>query len=313
MAQGAAPEVVGLGQCCWDILGRLDQWPEQDQKAEFFDPLEQGGGPVATALVTLARLGVRTAVMGRTGDDDYGRRIRAGLAEEGVDVSRLLNDPGRTSQFAFIAVDRRSASRTIFWHRGSARALRPDELDLCLVRSARVLHLDGLHPEAAAVAAMEARRAGIAVVLDGGTYRKGMEPLLAQVDHLVVSERFAGGFCPDLPPEGALERLRVFGGRAVTVTCGIRGSFTLTAGGETFHTPAFAVDAVDTTGCGDVFHGGYIFGLLQGWPMNSTLRFAAACAALKTRAIGGRTAIPRLREAQDFLATASWAHPPVSP
>jgi ribokinase len=75
----------------------------------------------------------------------------------------------------------------------------------------------------------------------------------------------------------------------------------MTANGQIFHQPAFAMDAVDTTGCGDVFHGGYMFGLLQHWPLRETVRFASACAALKTRALGGRTAIPSLQEVELFL------------
>ena len=139
-------------------------------------------------------------------------------------------------------------------------------------------------------------------VLDGGTLRERTAELLPLIDHLVVSERFARQLATG-DPAAALERLLGFGARAVTVTLGEQGSHTRIRGGEQFHQPAFPAAAVDTTGCGDVFHGGYLYGLLQGWEIRRTVRFAAACAALKTRALGGRTAIPSLAEVDSFLET----------
>jgi ribokinase len=293
-------EVIGLGQCALDFLGALSEYPAADQKTELTELLIQGGGPVATALVTLARLGVGTALVGRIGDDDFGQRIRAGLEREGVDCRWLLVESGASSQFAFIAVDG-GARRSIFWNRGSARPLAADEIPAGLLAGARILLLDGLQAEASLAAAQTARAQGVLTVLDGGTWRDGTAELLPWVDHLVVSERFgrqiAGG-----NPEGALEPLLTYGAQAVTVTLGARGSVTLDRDRQLFVQPAFKVAAVDTTGCGDVFHGGYLFGLLKGWPLPRTLRFAAACAALKTRALGGRTAIPTLAEIDTFLA-----------
>ncbi|WP_298037050.1 PfkB family carbohydrate kinase [uncultured Desulfuromonas sp.] len=294
-------QVVGLGQCALDLLGTLSRYPGVDEKAELHEVLIQGGGPVATALVALCRLGVETAFWGRVGDDDFGEKIRSGLEGEGVDCSGLLSDSGRTSQVAFIAVEGGSAHRNIFWHRGSARPLEPDEVDPGILGAAQVLHLDGLQRGASLAAARIARSRGLITVLDGGTFREGTEELLPLIDHPVVSERFARSLCPD-DPLRAVDLLLDRGGLAATVTLGALGSHTGSREGERFHQPAFLVDAVDTTGCGDVFHGGYIFGLLQGWPLKRVVRFAAACAALKARKLGGRTAIPTLAEAEAFLA-----------
>ena len=292
--------VVGLGQCSLDLLGRVEDFPAVDQKVEISEILTQGGGPVATALVTLARLGVEARFVGRVGDDDTGRRIRAGLEAEGVDCGGLLTDPGATSQFAFIAVDA-AARRTIFWSRGSARPLQSAELPPELLAGARVLHLDGLQAEASLAAASRARKARVPTVLDGGTWREGTRELLPYIDHLVVSDRFARQVTGGGPVAGALDPLLDYGARAVTVTLGAGGSISRDHRGTTFHQPAFAVPATDTTGCGDVFHGGYLFGLLRNWPLAETVRFAAACAALKTRALGGRTAIPTLAEVEALL------------
>ncbi|MDH3997962.1 MAG: PfkB family carbohydrate kinase [Desulfuromonadales bacterium] len=297
----SAPQVIGLGQCSLDILGQTDVYPELDQKAELDDLLVQGGGPVATALVTLARLGVAVAMVGAVGDDDYGRQIRAGLCDEQVDCSHLREISGESSQVAFIVVDA-AGHRNIFWHRGSAFPQWSKQAEALLATDcARILHLDGLHLDAAIPAAQAARQRGVVTVLDAGTFRPGIEELLPLIDHLVVSERFAYAATGAATLEAALPRLRDYAGAEVTVTMGRAGSVSLDGTGQVLKTPAFAVEAVDTTGCGDVFHGSYIYGLLQGWALPRILPFASACAALKTRALGGRTAIPGLDEVEGLL------------
>ncbi len=293
-------DVVGLGQCSYDLIGRLDEYPPLDHKAELTALVEQGGGPVATALVTLSRLGVQTALLGRVGDDRYGDDIRRGLADEGVDCRGLVVGQG-TSQLAFIAVDD-SGHRNIFWHRGSVSPLTEGEIPYAMIGRAKVLHLDGLHMTPTLAAARHARDVGVTTVLDAGTVRPGIETLLPYIDHLVVAETFARQFAGHDDWPHALEQLASYGAEAITVTLGAQGSISRTPDGGLHVQRAFPVDVVDTTGCGDVFHGGYIYGLLQSWSLPQNLRFASACAALKTRQSGGRTAIPGLREVMMFLS-----------
>jgi len=294
------PQVIGLGQCSLDILGRVDTYPALDQKTELNSLLVQGGGPVATALVTLARLGVPVSFVGAVGDDDFGKQIKAELLAEKVDCRLLVKQMEAASQVAFIAVDT-EGHRNIFWHRGSAVPVIPQDFAGVLSRGVRVMHLDGLHLEAALTAAQVARDCGVTTVLDAGTLRPGFERLLPLIDHLVVAEKFADHLIGRHDPRAALNELARFGGKAVTVTLGSKGSMALNEHGQLIRQPAFSVRAVDTTGCGDVFHGGYIYGLLNDWPLAQTLRFASACAALKTRAMGGRTTIPCFEDVEEFL------------
>jgi ribokinase len=295
-----SPQVVGFGQCSLDILGQVGIYPALDQKAELSSLLVQGGGPVATALVTLARLGVSVAMVGAVGKDEFGRQIQEGLLQENVDCTHLAKIERASSQVAFIAVDD-DGHRNIFWHRGTAQPVASQELRTLFVDYVRILHLDGLHLEPAIAAAELARSQNVVTVLDAGTLRPGMEKLLSLIDHLVVSENFARQLIDRDEPEAALQRLSEYGAEAVTITLGCSGSLSMSPEGQIYRQSAFEVDAVDTTGCGDVFHGGYIYGLLQSWPLPQTLRFASACAALKTLAMGGRTAIPTLSEVEDFL------------
>lgn len=296
----AAAQVIGLGQCSLDLLGQLDSYPQLDEKVELSSLLMQGGGPVATALVTLARLGVPVAMVGAVGDDRFGRQIVHGLSTEKVDCTYLVQSPGASSQVAFIAVDD-AGHRNIFWHRGTASPSLPESWRESLPVAVRVLHLDGLHLAAATAAAQLARRQAVTTVLDAGTLRPGMEALLPLIDHLVVSEQFARQILGRDDPAAALACLAAYGARTVCITLGARGSLALGRDGRVVVQPALPVAVVDTTGCGDVFHGGFIYSLLQGWDLPQTLRFAAACAALKTRALGGRTAIPSLPEVMSFL------------
>jgi sulfofructose kinase len=295
--------VAGLGQCSLDYLALVDEYPEVDTKKEVLRWDEQGGGPVATALVALSRLGVGCKFHGVSGDDDAAGKIRRSLEDEGVDVSGLIVRPEATSQIAFIVVEKKTGRRTIFWKRPSGEALRPDELPVDFLEGAHFLLLDGLMKDSSVHAARKAKAMGIPVMLDAGRLRPGMMEVAQLSDYLVASEEFAMGSGWAVESAVLLKERERLGLRALTVTRGAKGSSTASGSGF-FETPAFPVEAADTTGAGDVFHGGYIYGLLQGWETAATVRFASAVAALKCRKIGGRAGIPNLVEVELFLKQA---------
>jgi sulfofructose kinase len=323
-------QVVGLGQACVDYLGRLAFFPHEDQKTELLEVHRQCGGPASTAMVTLARLGVETAFIGSVSDDAFGVQIVEGLNKEKVDFSHLKITPGFTSQFAFIAIQKETGARTIFWHRGSVPHLKPRDVDLSSFSRAKILHLDGLMIEASIEAARQARKMGMSVVMDAGTMREGSIKLVSLVDILIASERFASErfaserfaserfasetfvsetfvsetFAEPLVEtnahEKALKALHELGPKTVIITLGPRGSIGWD-GGRTLFQNAFPIKALDTTGAGDVYHGAYIYGLLQKWSTSECMRFASATAALKCRAIGARKGIPGLKEVMEFM------------
>jgi ribokinase len=266
----------------------------------------EGGGQVATALASLSRLGVSCKFFGITGDDEAGSKIVESLIEENIDIRGLLKRPQSDSQVAFISVEQGTGKRTIFWKRPSAGPLMPDELPDDFLDGSDFLLLDGLMTEASLFAAQRAREMGIPVILDAGRMRSGMIKLASKCDYVVASEEFAKEYTVDsasFSPEKVLVQMKPFGAKAATVTLGSRGSVT-DCGDEVFHVPAFKVNAVDTTGAGDVFHGGYIYGLLQNWDIKRVVRFASAFAALKCRKLGGRAGIPGLEEVEAFIAGA---------
>jgi ribokinase len=293
--------VVGIGQCAWDYLAVVDSFPKVDTKQEVLEWLEQGGGPAATALVTVARLGIPCEFFGVTGDDAEGGRIRESLLSEGIEIRNVITRSNASSQTAFIAIERGSGTRTIFWRRPSGNPLLPGELPVDCLDGCDFLLLDGLMTEVSLFAARRARELGIPVMLDAGRVRPGMVELAGLSDYLVAAEQFALDLGWDGQPENFLSTARKLAAPVVTITLGKQGSVTFREE-EILTVPAFSVDSVDTTGAGDVFHGGYIFGILRGLDLLDTIRFASAVAALKCTRIGGRTGIPRLAEAQDFLA-----------
>jgi sulfofructose kinase len=301
MGSAEKVQVVGLGQACVDYLGRLPFFPQEDQKGELLEIHKQCGGPASTALVTLSRAGVKTSFLGSISDDAFGFQILEGLREDQIDFSHLKITPGYTSQFAFIAINKNTGTRTIFWHRGSVPHLRAGDVDLSPFRASSTLHLDGLMVEASIEAARQARSLGWTVVMDAGTMRQGSMELIPLVDVLIASEGFAESLVGvDAGSEEALKALRELGPGKVVITLGAKGSIGWD-GEKVYFQKAYPVKPVDTTGAGDVYHGAYIFGMLQRWPMQECMRFASAVAALKCREVGARKGIPRLEEVKEFM------------
>ena len=293
-------EVVGLGHCAVDYLGVVGRYPEVDSKIELSEFSKQGGGPAATAMAALAAFGVSAGFFGKISDDDFGMFIRQGLRDIGVDTAGLVVEPGKVSPYSFIAVERTTARRTVFWTRGNITPLKPDEIRYELMQGAKILHVDGNQMDAQIEAAKHARAAGMQVVYDAGSPREKMDEMMKLTDVLIASERFAAEMGSGALAE-SLKRLHAKGPRTVVITIGEEGSVGM-ENDETYIVPATAVEAVDTTGAGDVYHGAFIYGMLKGWGLRERMRFANTAAALKCRSLGGRAGIPTLEEVQEALS-----------
>lgn len=293
-----AADVVGLGIASYDLIGVVGAEPEFGRKQPLAQWIEAGGGPVATALVTLARLGAAAAFIGPVGDDDYGPRILADMQAEGVDTSGAQVRPGG-SHVAFVLAEPGRDRRTVFWH-NDPQVFAGFVPDRARISAARALCLDTHLPDAALTAARWMRAAGGHVMIDAERMRDGTLAILPHCDLIVVSERFGREATQLDDPAEAAQALEAQYGVLAAVTCGAQGSWCAHQG-ELFHTPAFAVEVLDTTGCGDVFHGALLFALLRGDAVRQAFRFASAVAALKCRAVGGRAGIPRLEEATAWM------------
>ncbi|MBN1135013.1 MAG: carbohydrate kinase family protein [Anaerolineae bacterium] len=300
-------DVVGLGYCAYDILAIVPRLPDFDdvQMVHLDDLVYDGGGPVGTTLAALARLGARPGYVGVLGDDAEGRWLRDLFVQEGVDVSRLRLEGGVGTNRCLILVHQATGGRAILCQpRVEAADLVLDDADRAYIRAARALHLDGQFLPAAVQAARWARQAGVKVCFDGNHPRPGLEELLPLVDWLVVSEQFPVAYTGRSGLEDAARSLLALGPAVVVVTQGERGCQAWTADGH-WRIPACPVQAVDTTGAGDAFHGGFIYAMLQGWELPRAAAFANAVAAFNCRTLGGRRGLPTLDDVAPLLTAPS--------
>jgi sulfofructose kinase len=295
-------DVVGVGLNATDTVIRLPHFPAFNSKTRVRSVERQAGGQVASALVACHRWGLRTRYVGSIGDDEAGEFQQRELEREGVEAHWLVV-PGGRSQFAYILVDESTGERTILWGRDEALEMRPEQIEREWVERVRLLHVDGHDARAAAQAARWAREAGVPVTADMDNVYPGAEELLGSVDYLLGTAEFPARFLGEADLLKALPLLASrYGCRVAGATMGAQGA--LAWDGERFHyAPAFLVETVDTTGAGDIFHAGYVYGILAGWEIDACLEFACAAAALNSTRIGARGGIFPVEEILRFART----------
>lgn len=294
-------DIVGVGLNATDTLIPVPNYPVSGSKIEIPSASVMPGGQVATAMVACGRWALQARYVGKFGDDDAVRLHSADFSKAGVD-SRMVTAPGCASHQSFILVES-SGERTVLWKRDERLTLLPEELRREWITDARALHVDGRDTEAAIVAATWAREAGIPVVADLDALYPGVERLIEKIDYLIVSRdvpaQLAGGF--DLR-ESLMRIQSRFGCRLTAATLGPEGVLAYDSR-DFCYRPAFRVAVVDTTGAGDIFHAGFIYGLLQGWPLPRMLDFGCAAAALNCMGVGARGGIQPVIRIEELIAS----------
>lgn len=300
-------EVLGLGCTAVDDLLYVQAYPPADAKLRIRRRERQCGGLTATALVAAARLGARCAYAGVLGDDPDSRFVLETFAREGIDTRHVIRQSRARPIRSVIIVDETHQTRNIFYDTAGVIGASPAGPSENLIRACRVLFVDLWGMDGMIRAARVARAAGIPVVGDlerSNTPRFG--ELFKLADHLIVPEEFARSFTGRRAAAAAAKALWHRDRRAVVVTCGARGCFAVEGPeAEPIHFPAFKVKVVDTTGCGDVFHGAYAAALAEGLNLAERLRLASAAAALKAASRGGQAGIARRETVERFLRRAS--------
>jgi sulfofructose kinase len=293
-------DVVGMGLNAVDHICVVPRFPRNDEKLKMVDFRRTVGGQVASALVACSRWGLRTKYIGKVGGGELGAFSFSSLEEEGIDVSDVTRVEGALNQFAFILVDARTGERTIIWKRDQRLAMLPEEVPADAITGGRFVLLDGHDAPAASRAAEIASGAGITVVVDAETVKPGTRDMVGFADYVVCSSTFPEAFTgkPDL--RAALADIRDRGPRCVVATRGPDGALSLSEEGFC-ESRGFKVECVDSTGAGDVFHGGFIFGLSQGWELRRILDFSNGAAALNCTTIGARGGIRPVNEILDLI------------
>ena len=295
-------DVLGIGLNATDTLLLLPEFPAYAGKVAFRQEMLSPGGQVATAIVTCARLGLRTKYIGTIGDDLRGQIQRESLNGTGVDTSGLIVRENCPNQTAYILIDERTGERTVLWQRADCLRLRPEEIQESDIASARLLHIDGYDVETAILAARTARRLGVPVSIDVDTVYPGFEAVLEHVDYLVAGSGWPEKWTGETDPFAALTLLhREYCFEVTAMTLGDHGSLAF-QNGRWFYSPAFQVTCADTTGAGDAFHGAFCCAMVEGLPLEDALEFSNAAAALNCTAVGARGHIPVRSEIDELIA-----------
>jgi len=298
-------DAVGFGLNAVDHLIVVPEYPAFDTKVRLLEHKQTTGGQAATTMVALQRLGLNTAYAGRFGSDAEGQFGFESLKSEGVNNEFAEVVAGARNQLAFIIVDGRSGERTIIWDRDERLSYRAAEAPIALASRGRVLHLDAHDPPAGARMAQAARAAGTIVTADVDNIYEGLPDLLPLIDVLISSREFPHRLTGIADQRASLVELKArYGCGIVGLTRGREGAMVYCEG-LFIESPAFAVPGGcrDTTGSGDAFHGGFLFGLLSGKDVETSLQFANAVAALKCRDLGARTALPDRNALMEFLSS----------
>ena len=303
-AGSAQIDILGIGSVAVDDLLAVAAYPPADAKARVRRRERQCGGLTGTALVAAARSGAHCGYAGVVGTDELSDEVARQFQRVGVDTSWMAREPAARVIYSVIVVDEQHQTRTIFYDLDGAIGMNPLWPPAEAIQSARALYIDHLDAEMMLRGARIARAASVAVIAD---FEYVSSPqfaeLLALVDHLILPADFAAQLSGRNDPREAAQALWSAGRALVAVTCGGDGAWWVNraAPDQPQHQPAFPVQVVDTTGCGDVFHGAYAAAFTRGLPAQDRMRYAAAAAALKATRPGGQAGIPTRAQVEAFL------------
>jgi sulfofructose kinase len=297
-------DVVGVGLNATDTMLIVPHFPAYAGKVPYQEEVLSPGGQVASAMVTCARLGLRTKYIGTVGDDERGRIQMESLRGSGINLDHVQQRYNCPNQSAYILIDRSTGERTVLWRRPDCLRIAPEEITPEQITCARLLHIDGHDTAAVERAARIAHKAGMPVTVDVDTIYHGFDRVLPYVDYLVASSDFPVQWTNESDPFKALAMIhKEYKMRVAAMTLGAHGALALHEG-RFLYSPAFVVNCVDTTGAGDVFHGAFCYSVLRGMTLAETLDFSNAMAALNCMALGARGGIRGLEEVRALMARA---------
>ncbi len=295
------PRILVVGYNAWDIIVPWSGTELRDEKNRIETIYSGGGGPAATAALVLSSMGIDVKLLTSLAGDAVGNSHISELEKAGVDLALSPRTADAISPRAVIMVNTIRQARTIFWSRGELPGLVKESLPQGILDGIDLLYCDGHEIETAVHLAKMARERGLPVVLDAGSVRAGSAQLVENCTDVISSADFAPDLTGSSTLPGALERLRTMGPQRVGVTLGKYGVLGLADSGLVLR-PAFAVDVLDTTGAGDVFHAGYTLALLAGETFAECLDWGNAAAAIKCQGWGGRGVLPTSEGIGQLLA-----------
>ena len=296
-------DAVGFGLNAVDHLIVVPKYPSFDTKTRLLSHRLSAGGQTATAMVALQRLGFKTAYVGRFGSDPEGQFGLKTLQDEGVNTDYAEVVEGSATQIAFITIEENTGERTIVWDRDDRLAYKPEEAPRNFGSQGRVLHLDAHDPPACVRVAQDAKQAGTLISADIDNVYDGLPGLLPYIDILLGSKEFPHRVTGIADPMEALVELQNrYGSGIVGMTLGDQGAV-IYCEGQFLKSPAYTAPGgcKDTTGAGDAFRGGFLYGMLTGEDIETSMKLGNAVAAMKCSALGARPGLPTLQQLKTFL------------
>lgn len=294
-------DVVGIDGPCVDLVLNVNEFPKANGGTRVQNCSWQGGGKVATGMVAAARLGAKGGILGHVGADNYGDFCIKDFERHGIDTKYLLRREEKTTNFSVIVSDKMTMGRSILFHPGTAPMITKEELPVDYIQNARyffIAHLDQVTVQAVRIA----REAGVKIVIDADSYIENLEEAIPLIDVFVGSEFLYNKLFDNMNYEENCRSIMERGPEIVVFTLGEKGCVGISKEGF-FEHPAYHVEVVDTLGAGDVYHGAFIAGLLQGWSAKETALFSSAVSAVKCTRIGGRAGIPDMNTVIGFMKT----------
>lgn len=294
-------QIAGYDMPCVDLAVNVDVFPKPNGGTGVRDLSWQGGGKVATGMVAAARLGAKCAMLGAVGDDDYGKFVLRDFERHGIDVHSMQVRPGQTTSLSIVLSDRETNGRSIVYRSGSAAAPAPGTLDESVLADCEWFFISR-GSEVCLDAARKAKAAGAKVIIDADSYDSSVMENLDLIDAFVASEFVYDVLFKNKNYEENCRKVFEMGPPVVVFTLGAKGCVGYSAEGF-FQLDSYNVHVADTVGAGDVFHGAFAVGMVEGMTAKAAAELATAVACIKCTRIGGRAGIPDRATAEKFMRT----------
>lgn len=294
-------KVVGIGANVYDTLITVPYYPSEDTKLRATGAKECGGGPCGTGLVAVAKLGEKSAYIGALAKDGGGEFLLSDMKRFGMSTDLVDMVSGASSFSSYVVLSEENATRTCVFNKENLPEFVIDEKKAEAIKSAEILMVDGNDLENAIIGAKIAKMSKAKVLYDAGGLYEGIERLLPYADILIPSEEFALAHTKTQTAEDAIKALyEKYSPEVVVITRGVKGGI-IFDGKEMKSYPSFKVDAIDSNGAGDVFHGAFAFSVVKGYNYYDACIFSSAVSALKCTKLGARDGVPTFEETIEFL------------
>jgi sugar/nucleoside kinase (ribokinase family) len=303
---GVAPKIIGIGAATLDRSLLVKKFTT-DEVVELIEVVEESlGGPVAVACSFLGMMNQRVAMVDTMGYDYASEYVREKLRDYQVDIEECREFEGEKTAQATLLVNIEDGRRQIYFEPSTApEPEMSEELKLAL-KNCKLVHVNGRHERLCMKVLEQISHTDVILSFDGGAgrYRPSLIPLIKRSQWLIVSEEFGFQYTKIKDPQEMAKQMIGAETRIIVITQGLRGSWIFEIRDwqvvQQFHCKAYVQEqVVDTTGCGDIYHGAFIYGYLQGWKLMRVARYASAMAGVNARGLGASWILNGISKAHD--------------